>query len=60
MVLPYRPEQVAATGTHLDTTVRRIQAGEFAVGAPPEAGICRECDLRTRCRAEGVVSGEAG
>ena len=58
MVLPYRPERVDAAGKHFDATVRRIQAGEFTVATPPEARICQECDLRTLCRAEGVIGGE--
>ena len=58
MVLPYRPERVDAAGKHFDATVRRIQAGEFTVATPPEPRICRECDLRTLCRAEGVIGGE--
>ena len=60
MVLPYRPERVDAAGKHFDATVGRIQAGEFAVATPPEPRICRECDLQTLCRAEGVIGGEAG
>ena len=60
MVLPYRADRVDAAGQHFDATVRRIQAGEFAVAVPPEASICGECDLRTLCRAEGVIGGEAG
>ena len=59
MVLPYRPERVDESGRHFDATVGRIRAGEFAVTTPPEAAICRECDLRTLCRAEGVI-GENG
>ena len=60
MVLPHRPERVDAADRHFDATVRRIQAGKFAVEIAPEPRICRECDLRTLCRAEGVVGGEAG
>ncbi len=59
MVLPYRPERVDEAGRHFDATVGRIRAGEFAVTTPPEAAICREYDLRTLCRAEGVI-GETG
>ena len=58
MVLPYRPERVDAAGRHFDATVRRIQAGEFGVATAPEPRICRECDLRTLCRAEGVIGVE--
>ncbi len=58
MVLPYRPEHVDAAGRHFDATVRRIQAGEFAVAVPPEPSICGECDLRMLCRAEGLIAAE--
>lgn len=57
MVLPYDPERVEEAGRHFDETVRRIQAREFAVTTPPEAGICKECDLRMLCRSEGVIAG---
>jgi DNA helicase II / ATP-dependent DNA helicase PcrA len=59
MVLPYDPMRVAEAGRHFDETVRCIQAREFAVKKPPEAGICKECDLRMLCHAEGVISREA-
>jgi DNA helicase-2/ATP-dependent DNA helicase PcrA len=55
MTLPYRPERVEEAGRHFDDTVRRIRTREFAVPTPPDAGICRECDLRTLCRAEGII-----
>jgi len=55
MVLPYRPEHVDEAGRHFDATVGRIQAGQFSVAAPPEAVICRECDLRSLCRTEGII-----
>jgi len=56
MVLPYDPRRVDEAGRHFDEIVRRIQAQEFAVKAPPEAAICKECDLRMLCHAEGVIS----
>jgi DNA helicase-2/ATP-dependent DNA helicase PcrA len=59
MALPYDPAQVDEAGHHFDETVRRIQAREFAVTEPPEAGICKECDLRMLCHAEGVITREA-
>ena len=60
MVLPYRAERLDAAGRHFDATVKRIQAGEFAVAMPPGPRICGERDLRTLCRAEGVIGGETG
>jgi DNA helicase-2/ATP-dependent DNA helicase PcrA len=59
MVLPYDPKRVEEAGRYFDETVRRIQAREFAVTTPPEAAICKECDLRILCHAEGVISREA-
>ena len=59
MALPYRPERVDEAGRHFDASVGHIRAGEFSVTTPPEAAICRECDLRALCQAEGVI-GEIG
>ncbi len=56
MVLPYDPRRVEDAGRHFDDTVRRIQAREFAVARPPEARICKECDLRPLCRADKIIS----
>jgi len=57
MVLPYDPRRVEEAGKHFDETVRRIQAQEFAVRKSPEASICKECDLRMLCNAEGIIHG---
>ena len=59
MALPYRPERVDEAGRHFDAAVGHIRAGEFSVTTPPETAICRECDLRALCQAEGVI-GEIG
>ena len=59
MTPPYRPERVDEAGRRFDAAVGRIRAGELAVTMPPEAAICRECDLRALCRAEGII-GEIG
>lgn len=56
MVLPYDPKQAMAAGRHFDETVWRIQASDFAVTIPPEASICKECDLRMLCTTEGVFA----
>jgi DNA helicase-2/ATP-dependent DNA helicase PcrA len=55
MVLPYDPKRVEEAGLHFDEIVRRIQAREFAVATPPEAAICKECDLRMLCHADGTL-----
>ena len=59
MFIPYDPKRVEEAGQYFDETVRRIQAREFAVSTPPEAAICKECDLRMLCYAEGVISKKA-
>ena len=55
MMLPYDTKRVEEAGRHFDETVHRIQAGEFDVRTPPEAAICKECDLRMLCRSEGII-----
>jgi DNA helicase-2/ATP-dependent DNA helicase PcrA len=56
MVLPYDPARVEEAGRHFDETVRCIQAQEFGVTTPPEAAICKECDLKMLCRSEGIIT----
>lgn len=55
MVLPYDPTKVEHAGRYFDEVVTRIQSEEFAVRKPPEPGICKECDLRALCTAEGIL-----
>jgi DNA helicase-2/ATP-dependent DNA helicase PcrA len=55
MTFPYRPERIEEAGRHFDEVVKRIQAEEFRVIQPPEAGICEECDLRALCAADGTL-----
>lgn len=59
MAFPYRPERIDEAGRYFDQVVARIQAEEFRVTQPPEAAICKECDLRGLCHAEGIISREA-
>ena len=59
MVLPYDPKRVEEAGIYFDRTVHRIHEREFAVTTTPEATICKECDLRMLCHAEGIISREA-
>jgi len=59
MAFPYRPERIDEAGRYFDQVVARIQVEEFRVTQPPEAAICKECDLRLLCHAEGIISREA-
>ena len=58
MEFPYRPELVDAAGLHFDSVVGKIRAGDFVVLAPPEAKICKECDLRRYCVQDGLIKGD--
>jgi DNA helicase-2/ATP-dependent DNA helicase PcrA len=55
MAFPYRPERIDEAGRYFDQVVARIQAEEFRVTKPPETAICKECDLRSLCAAEGIL-----
>lgn len=55
MVLPYDHRKVDEAGRYFDAVVAPIKAKEFAVNMPPEPGICKECDLRILCHAEGIL-----
>ena len=55
MTLPYRPERIDEAGRYFDEVVGRIQTGDFRVCRTPETGICRECDLRALCAADGIL-----
>ena len=55
MAFPYHPERIDEAGRYFDQVVARIQAEEFRVTQPPEAAICKECDLRLLCYAEGII-----
>lgn len=55
MEIPYRPEKVAAAGRRFDKVVSRIQARDFTVSRAPESKVCKECDLKTFCTAEGLL-----
>ncbi|MBL0058526.1 MAG: ATP-dependent helicase [Elusimicrobia bacterium] len=56
MAFPYRPERIDEAGRYFDQVVARIQAEEFRVTQPPEAAICKECDLRGLCRSDGIIT----
>lgn len=51
-------ERIDEAGRYFDQVVARIQAAEFRVTQPPEASICKECDLRDLCRSDGIITSE--
>jgi DNA helicase-2/ATP-dependent DNA helicase PcrA len=58
MAFPYRPERIDEAGRYFDEVVRRIQGEEFLVKVAPETAICKECDLRSLCRSDGLIAFE--
>ncbi len=56
MEFPYRPEMVEEAGRHFDEVVAKIEANDFRILTPPESRICNECDLRTLCINDGIIS----
>ncbi len=55
-VFPYDPNVVVEAGTEFDGVVERIQARDFLVRQPPEAKVCRECDLRRYCTRDHTIA----
>jgi DNA helicase-2/ATP-dependent DNA helicase PcrA len=55
MQFPFRPELVDAAAKDFDAVVKRIKAKDFVVLAPPEPGICKECDMHSLCTSEGII-----
>ncbi len=55
MEFPYRPELIEEAGRHFDAVVAKVAARDFQVIAPPEPGICKECDLRAYCLMEKTI-----
>ena len=54
MEFPYRPELVDEAGRYFDEVVGKIQAADFRIVRVPERKVCKECDLRSLCAAEGI------
>jgi len=55
MEIPYRTEKVEAAGQRFDQVVSRIQARDFTLHRAPESKVCKECDLKSLCGAEGRI-----
>jgi DNA helicase-2/ATP-dependent DNA helicase PcrA len=54
MEFPYRPELVDEAGRYFDEVVGKIQVADFRIVRVPERKVCKECDLRSLCAAEGI------
>lgn len=59
MQFNYRPELVDEAGQLFDNVVMKILEKDFRITKIPEKKICKECDIRMLCHAEGVISQEA-
>jgi len=55
MEIPYRREKVEGAGRRFDRVVSRIQARNFSITQVPETKVCKECDLKALCGAEGII-----
>jgi DNA helicase-2/ATP-dependent DNA helicase PcrA len=55
MEMPYTPEKVDGAGRRFDGVVAKIQARDFRVTNVPERKVCKECDLKGFCAAEGLI-----
>lgn len=55
MAFPYRPERVTEAGVYFDQVVAKILHKDFTIQTVPENTICKECDLRRFCHAEGSI-----
>ena len=55
MEMPYAAEKVDGAGQRFDVVVAKIQARDFRIPQVPEQKVCKECDLRGLCVAEGIL-----
>ena len=55
MAFLYRPERVVEAGVYFDQVVAKILRKDFTIQTVPENTICKECDLRRFCHAEGSI-----
>lgn len=55
MLFPFKPELVDTAAQDFDAVVRKIKAKNFSIVTLPEKNICKECDMRSYCVAEGTL-----
>jgi len=56
MQFPYNPSLVDEAVREFDAVAGKIKAHDFRIAALPEKAICKECDMRSYCAAEGVLA----
>jgi hypothetical protein len=56
MQFPFTPELVDAAAQDFDSVVRKIKAKNFTIQTLPDKTICKECDIRNFCVAEGTLA----
>jgi len=59
MEIPYSHDKVEGAGQRFDAVVEKIKARDYRVIHAPEKKVCKECDLRQLCHAEGIVDRKA-
>lgn len=57
MEFDYNPADVADAVAHFSEVVTKVQREEFAVEVPPASDVCKECDFRPVCLADGTIKG---
>src|SRR5205085_98728 len=55
MEFPYRPQDVHEAVAHFDEVVAQVRAQHFDVVTPPDRTVCKECDFRSYCIADGTI-----
>jgi DNA helicase-2/ATP-dependent DNA helicase PcrA len=55
MSFDYRPADVADAVAHFDEVIAEVQAQHFDVDVAPPSTVCKECDFRSYCAAQGTI-----
>jgi len=56
MQFPYKPELADEAAREFDAVVHKIKAKDFQILTVPEKTICKECDMRSYCAADGIFT----
>jgi DNA helicase II / ATP-dependent DNA helicase PcrA len=53
--IPFNENDLNQAGEYFDSIITFIQNKEFKVKEAPKPKICRECDFKRYCIAEGII-----